>query len=185
MKHRPGSWRLPAALLVLLLWPLSGCQSSVLEVGSRKQFFIMEVMLYEGIRLGFTTVFAHGSREDQPLDRGSIQLTYSRDGRRWERWKGRVFLPVSEQPGDFDWGMVYMAQAPVVVGDEIYLYYAGHGHDHRHHLPPGVRQERGRLEPVGNWQASPAPDDYPRGSCLCRRWPSTSPCNLAGGEASK
>ena len=40
MKHRPASRRLPAALLVLLLWPLSGCQSSVLEVGSRKQFFI-------------------------------------------------------------------------------------------------------------------------------------------------
>ena len=111
--------------------------------GRYRQFYNMEVMLYEGIRLGFTTVFAHGSREDQPFDRGSIQLTYSRDGRRWERWKGRVFLPVSEQPGDFDWGMVYMAQAPVVVGDEIYLYYAGHGHDHRHHLPPGVRQLKG------------------------------------------
>ena len=111
--------------------------------GRYRQFYNMEVMLYEGIRLGFTTVFAHGSREDQPFDRGSIQLTYSREGRRWERWKGRVFLPVSEQPGDFDWGMVYMAQAPVVVGDEIYLYYAGHGHDHRHHLPPGVRQLKG------------------------------------------
>ena len=111
--------------------------------GRYRQFYNMEVMLYEGIRLGFTTVFAHGSREDQPFDRGSIQLTYSREGRRWERWKGRVFLPVSEQPGDFDWGMVYMAQAPVVVGDEIYLYYAGHGHDHRHHLPPGARQLKG------------------------------------------
>ena len=113
------------------------------EDGKYRQFYNMEVMLYEGMRLGFTTVFAHGSQEDHPFDRGSVQLTYSRDGRHWERWKGQDFLPVSEQPGDFDWGMVYMAQAPLVVGDEIYLYYAGHGHDHRHHLPPGIRQLNG------------------------------------------
>ncbi len=111
--------------------------------GKYRQFYNMEVMLYEGMRLGFTTVFAHGSQEDHPFDRGSVQLTYSRDGRHWERWKGRVFLPCSEQPGDFDWGMVYAAQAPVVVGDEIYIYYAGHGHDHRHHLPPGAPQLKG------------------------------------------
>ena len=111
--------------------------------GKYRQFYNMEVMLYEGMRLGFTTVFAHGVKEEQPFDRGSIQLTYSRDGRHWERWKRQDFLPVSLQPGDFDWGMVYMAQAPLVVGDEIYLYYAGHGHDHRHHLPPGVRQLKG------------------------------------------
>ena len=99
----------------------------------------MEVMLYEGMRLGLTTVFAHGNQEDQPFDRSIVQLTYSHDGRIWKRWKGQVFLPGSEWPGDFDWGMVYVAQAPLVVGDEIYLYYAGHGHDHRHHLPEGVQ----------------------------------------------
>lgn len=111
--------------------------------GKYRNFYNMEVMQYGGIHLGFTTVFAHGSEEDQPFDLGGVQLVYSRDGQHWERWKGKVFLPYSDQPGDFDWGMVYVAQAPLVVGDEIYIYYAGHGHDHRHHLPTGVNQVRG------------------------------------------
>ena len=103
----------------------------------------MEVMQYEGMYLGFTTIFAHGSEEDQPFDRGEVQLVYSRDGQHWERWNGKVFLPYSDQLGNFDWGMVYVAQAPLVVRDEIHIYYAGHGHDHRHNLPTGVEQLRG------------------------------------------
>ena len=46
-----------------------------------------------------------------------MQLTYSRDGRHWLRAGDRqVFLPLSQRPGDFDWGSIYPLQGPLLVG---------------------------------------------------------------------
>ena len=102
---------------------------------NRDQFYNMEVLAYEGLRLGLMTVFSY----DPEYCRGAVQLTYSRDGRNWLRaGDRRVFLPLSQSPGDFDWGSIYPLQAPLLVGDEIRIYYTGFGVDHNHTRPPGV-----------------------------------------------
>jgi hypothetical protein len=100
---------------------------------NRDQFYSMEVIPYEGLRVGFMTVFSYS----KDYNRGAVQLTYSRDGMNWARAGNReVFLPLSDQPGDFDWGIIYPAsQAPIVVDDEIWIYYSGSFSDHSHHGP--------------------------------------------------
>ena len=104
---------------------------------NRDEFYNMEVMPYEGMRVGLMTVFSYG----QERPRGAVQLTYSRDGMNWHRGGNReVFLPVSERPEDFDWGTIYPVQGPLVVGDEIWIYYIGWGPDHNHEFPPGVTE---------------------------------------------
>jgi hypothetical protein len=102
---------------------------------NQDQFYNMEVLPYEQLRIGLTTVFSY----DPNYCRGAVQLTYSRDGRNWHRAADReLFLPLSQQPGAFDWGAIYPLQAPLVVGDEIWIYYTGYGVDHNHELPPNV-----------------------------------------------
>ena len=109
---------------------------------NRDEFYNMTVMQYEGIRIGMMTVYS----DDMDNCRGSIQLTYSRDGQNWQRGGNRkVFLPLADQPGSFDWGFMHVAHAPLVVGDAIYIFYDGHGHDHRHHLPAGITQLAGGI----------------------------------------
>ena len=101
----------------------------------RGEFYNMQVLQYEGVRIGFVTVFTYDDR----YCRGAVQLTFSRDGMNWERSIGRPpFLYMSEQPGDFDWGAIYAFQSPLVVGDEIWVYYNGVGLDHNHEPLPGV-----------------------------------------------
>ena len=101
----------------------------------RDQFYNMQVILYEGLRVGLLTVFSY----DYERPRGGVQLTYSRDGMNWQRGANRaVFLPTSERPGDFDWGFIWPVQGPLIVGDEIWIYYIGWGADHNSELPPGV-----------------------------------------------
>ncbi len=102
---------------------------------NQDQFYNMEVLPYENLRIGLMTVFSY----DPDRCRGAVQLTFSRNGRNWHRTANRdVFLPLSQRPGDFDWGGIYPLQAPLVVGDEIWIYYTGVGVDHNHRPPPNV-----------------------------------------------
>jgi len=99
------------------------------------ELYNMQVMAYEGVRVGLITVFS----TDLEHCRGAVQLAFSRDGLNWHRPSDRqVFLPLSKRPGDFDWGGIYPYQAPLVVGDEIRIYYNGVGPDHNHESPSGV-----------------------------------------------
>ena len=127
---------------------------------NRDQFYNMEVLVYDGLRIGLMTVFSY----DSDYCRGAVQLTHSLDGRHWRRVADRqVFLPLSEKPGDFDWGSIYPLQGPLVVGGEIWIYYTGFGVDHNHSRPPGVsRSPNGiglaklRLDGFASLEAGPA-----------------------------
>jgi len=102
---------------------------------NQDQFYNMEVLPYQGLRIGMMTVFSYDPR----FCRGAVQLTYSRDGTHWHRGGNRqVFIPLSDRPGDFDWGSIYPLQAPLIIGDEIWIYYTAYGVDHNHRLPPGT-----------------------------------------------
>jgi len=67
---------------------------------------------------------------DQTMD---VELALSEDGRNWSRpFPGQRLLRLGND-GEFDCGMICSATSPLVVGDEIYIYYGGvnHRHDER------------------------------------------------------
>ena len=97
------------------------------------QFYNMEWMPYESVFIGFLSVY-HTLREWEgrvPVyeweDKVDVQLAFSRDNRNWVRAGDReVFIPNSPTPGDYDYGMIWnVLQHPIVVGDEIFIYYNG------------------------------------------------------------
>ena len=96
-----------------------------------RQFYNMEWMPYEDVYFGFIAAY-HVLPGMEPkitpgapwMDSIDIQLSFSRDNRAWSRAGGRqVFIPTG--PDEYDRGMVYVMQHPLVVGDEIWFYYAG------------------------------------------------------------
>ncbi len=118
------------------------------------QFYQTSFMPYEGAYVGLVTAY-HGESllpipDDKPwMDRKNIQLAYSRNGLTWNRvgrngalsaekradpavdWKQEAldaaFIPYGEIHRDWDWGTISTVYSPepIVVGDEIYLYYTG------------------------------------------------------------
>jgi len=103
-----------------------------------RNFYNMEVMQYEGIYIGFISVYhilpgmeGKPVPPDKPwMDKVDVQLTFSRDGRTWMRVGDRqVFLPTGSE-GSFDWGMIFTLQSPLVVNDEIWIYYVGFSNLH-------------------------------------------------------
>ena len=102
---------------------------------NQDQFYNMQVLVYEGLRIGLMTVYSL----DPDYCRGAVQLTYSRDGMHWHRGGNRdVFIPNSDRPADIDWGQIYPLHAPIVREDEIWIYYTAYTADHNHTMPPGV-----------------------------------------------
>jgi hypothetical protein len=98
-----------------------------------REFYNMEWMPYEGVFIGFISVY-HIQREWERRkpqfeweDKIDVQLAFSRDNRNWIRAGDRkVFIPNSHMPGDYDFGMIWnVLQHPIVVGDEIFIYYNG------------------------------------------------------------
>ncbi len=98
-----------------------------------RQFYNMEWMPYEDVYFGFIAVY-HILPGMEPkitpglpwLDTVDIQLAFSRDGRTWHRAGNRdTFIPTGTSPEDFDRSMTYVMQHPLVVGDEIWIYYVG------------------------------------------------------------
>lgn len=76
----------------------------------------------------------NGGSQDGPIH---VQLVASRDMRDWMRIGKRMpVLPLGE-PGAWDGGMILTAARPVIVGDEIRIYYSGYDRGHGL-LPPAV-----------------------------------------------
>ncbi len=81
-------------------------------------FYGMETMFYESMYLGFVRV--HHTAPDN-LD---MWLAYSRDSFNWQRLRHRPFLPNGPADG-WECGLASMFQAPLRVGDELWIYYTG------------------------------------------------------------
>ena len=98
-----------------------------------RQFYDMSWMNYEGVYVGFMSVY-HLTPSEQfktPQraweDRVDVQLTFSRDNRHWIHAGNRqTFIPNSKRPGDYDYGIIYTMHRPMIVGDEIWIYYVGY-----------------------------------------------------------
>ena len=88
------------------------------------QFYSMGGFRYGNYWLGTLWMYyVH----DQAMD---VELALSRDGRHWSRpFAGQRLIPLGNSDA-FDRGMMQTATAPIIMGNQIYIYYGGE--DHRH-----------------------------------------------------
>jgi len=100
-------------------------------------FYLMCGFPYEGMYLGLLCVFdvsgGGGNKrfqaggEDGPIQ---VELVSSRDLEHWERVGDRALTIPRGPDGAWDGGMIYTSNRPVIVGDEIRIYYGGMSHTH-------------------------------------------------------
>ncbi len=87
----------------------------------------MTVFAHEGLYLGLLRVYH--SKTDKTID---IQLTSSRDGKKWNRVADQAtFIPRGAE-GTWDDGMVFTSR-PVIRGDVMEFFYSGWDGDHASH----------------------------------------------------
>lgn len=112
------------------------------EGGLYSQFYNMSCFPYGGQFLGLVTHFRFTgepeekgpgqSPHDGPID---VQLVHSRDGRTWSRLEHRVPV-IPNGPYDYDAGCILgTANSPVIVGDEMWIYYTAITTTHGGYLP--------------------------------------------------
>ena len=98
----------------------------VLRGDPYNQTYAMQIFRYADLYLGLVMIIR---RQE---DRVHCELTWSPDTIRWERIDpGTPFIPNSTIPGEYDWGCVYAANAPIVSDQGIRVYYAGSNGPHR------------------------------------------------------
>ena len=100
------------------------------------QLHHMVAFPYASINLGIVTLWDNTWYTDQePLFAGGrdravlhTQLVFSRDPdwKEWHRTELRIPLIELSEPGEWDCALQSPMHGPVVMGDELWLYYAGH-----------------------------------------------------------
>ncbi|HUT11771.1 MAG TPA: hypothetical protein VMY42_14820 [Thermoguttaceae bacterium] len=97
----------------------------VLRGETAHQTYAMPVFRYADVYLGLLMIL----RRD--ADRVHCELTWSPDTVEWKRIDpGTPLIPNSETEGAYDWGCVYGANDPIVLDEEIRLYYGGSNGQH-------------------------------------------------------
>jgi len=128
---------------VLVIEPDAKDDEWLLSDGQRTEFYGWSGFKYGSQYVGFLTVFRilgtipdktnQQSAYEGPID---VQLIHSRDGRDWHRTAVRTPV-VSNGPRDYDAGTIlHVANNPIVVGDEVWLYYTAINTTHGGALPP-------------------------------------------------
>ena len=119
---------------------------TVIEPGAEDpsgvEFQTIGVFFYEGLYLGLLCVqegyaeerYRRFPRRSEPFPVGSamlgrcyVELVYSCDGIAWENTH-RPFIDTA--PGGLDSGLIWPANAPVQVDEELWFYYGMAPHDH-------------------------------------------------------
>jgi len=84
------------------------------------QTYSMPVFFYGGVYLGLVSIY------DLKTGRVQTELAWSPDTEQWKRIDaGTPLIPCSETKLDYDYGCVYGCANPVILEDEIRLYYGG------------------------------------------------------------
>lgn len=120
-------------------------QARLLEGGTHAEIYNMSAFTYAGQWLGVITLFRRTglpkvsgpgqSSNDGPID---IQLVHSRDGRKWERCSDRSPV-IALGPYGYDAGSILgVCNTPVIVGDEMWMYYTAMTTTHGGILPDKV-----------------------------------------------
>ena len=83
------------------------------------QFYGMAAFPYEDLYLGLLWVY------HTDADTIDVQLAWSRDGRQWQRSEARNAVIELGPAGSWDAGMILTVQSPIVLADEVRVYYSG------------------------------------------------------------
>jgi hypothetical protein len=111
---------------------------------AHKQTYSMPVLRYAGIYMGLPAIF------NTETDRVHTELAWSPDTIHWHRIdEDTSFVPNSDTEGDYDWGCVYLADDPVILDDEIRLYYMGDQGRHSNWRGPKMGLCLATLRPDG------------------------------------
>jgi len=113
-----------------------------LKGGMHAEFYNLSAFPYAGQWLGLVTVFRRTgpppvkgpgqSGDDGPID---VQLVHSRDGRKWHRCSDRSPI-IALGPHRYDAGSILgICNSPVIVGDEMWMYYTAITTTHGGALP--------------------------------------------------
>ena len=88
------------------------------------QIYAMPIFAHGDLYIGFPMIFHAG---DDTVD---CELAWSPDTIRWQRICSGTPLIPRGPTGSYDSGCIYAAATPVVLGDEIRLYYGGNNYRH-------------------------------------------------------
>jgi hypothetical protein len=147
--------------------------SRKLKGGTYSEYYNLSAFPYAGQWLGFVTHFRRveppsalfGNDEVDGRKRSAtgiidVQLVTSRDGRHWHRCSDRSpVIPLGPHP--YDAGSIFgLCNAPVIVGDEMWMYYTASTTPHGG-LPPDKEQSIARaswrLDGLASLQAKEEP----------------------------
>ncbi len=110
--------------------------AKLLKGGTHSEFYNLSAFPYAGQWLGCVTHFRRMETPEAPDDNDTVderkkphngiidvQLVHSRDGRKWSRCSDRnPIIPLG--PNRYDAGSIFgLCNAPVIVGDEMWMYY--------------------------------------------------------------
>jgi hypothetical protein len=88
-------------------------------------FYGFQVFRYGSDFIGMLWIY-----DDDRAETISVELAFSKDGVNWQRLPRRQkFIDVGARD-EPDGGMIVPCQEPVRVGDDLFLYYAGHQYPH-------------------------------------------------------
>lgn len=110
--------------------------------GERMEFYGLSGFPYEGIHLGFLWAFSITKLSTSGKGRGwddgpmHIQLAYSRDGEQWQRPFSRSAIIPGRPIGNFDHCVGAVVNRPLILDDEIWVYYSGNVMTHGYDAPP-------------------------------------------------
>lgn len=88
-------------------------------------YYGLQVFRYADAWLGQLWIY-----DDDVEETIEIELAWSQDGIHWSRLPDRQKFLRRGRPGEQDGYMVIPAQEPVIVGDEMFVYYTGHPNPH-------------------------------------------------------
>jgi len=91
----------------------------------KAELYNLDAVGYESLMLGLFSIWHSGSAKGRPKI-NDIMLGFSRDGFHWQRPFREAVLPVSEEPGAWNWANVQSAGGGcLIVGDKLYFYASG------------------------------------------------------------
>jgi hypothetical protein len=88
------------------------------------ELYNLDCVAYESVLLGLFNIWRGESSDREKIN--EITVGFSRDGFHWTRPDRRSFLPVSEEPGSWNYANVQSAGGCcLIVGDRLHFYVSG------------------------------------------------------------
>jgi hypothetical protein len=94
------------------------------ERGVTPELYNLDCVAYESVLLGLFAIWRGESSVREKIN--EVGVGFSRDGFYWHRPDRRAFMPVSTEPGRWNWANVQSAGGGcLIVGDKLFFYVSG------------------------------------------------------------